>query len=63
MHRLYSILGDHSYYESNTPLSLLTNANNHDHEAVPTIKAKAVRTIHRVDAAASTQAVEETLRP
>ena len=55
MHHLYSILGDHSYCESSTPLSLLTNANNHDHEAVPTI--------HRVDAAASTQAVEETLRP
>ena len=53
--------GDLSYCESNTPLSLLTNANNYDHEAVPTIKA--VRTIHRVDAAASTQAVEETLRP
>ena len=45
-----SVLGAHSYCESNTPLSLLTNANNHDQKAVPMI--------HGVDKAASTQAVE-----
>ena len=45
-----SVLGAHSYCESNTPLSLLTNANNHDQKAVPMI--------HGVDKAAPTQAVE-----